>query len=291
MWSQMLMARIKYKRFQTVLIFLLLFWFLSICPAIAQGQLTDPRGWVINRELLSHSKDSKKKVELFWTKPAGDGPYAAVLFIHGHQEQIRNGGEAYVRVGRLGIMATKGYVAAAISQPGYGNSDGPPDYCGPFTQDAVLVAIDFLRNKPFVNPDKVVLFGYSRGAIVASMVATIDQKLAAVILGAGAYDFFKWFPTGIPGINANIQWEAATSSKAFRDRSAIYHVDKIKTPILLLHGAQDERIPVRQAKAFAEKLRTQGIAARMVIFPKAGHSIPIDEQYREIYPFLEESLR
>lgn len=81
------------------------------------------------------------------------------------------------------MMAARGYGAAAVFQPGYGNSDGAPHFCGPFTQDAVLVAIDFLRNKTFVNPNKVVLFGYSRGAIAASMVATKDQNLAPVILG------------------------------------------------------------------------------------------------------------
>lgn len=256
-----------------------------------KAPITDQEGWGINREFLSHNKESNKKVELFWTKPTGDGIYPAILFIHGHQEKVRNGGESYVRVGRLGMMASRGYVAAAVSQPGYGNSDGPPDFCGSFTQDAVLVAIDFLRNRPFVNPNKVILFGYSRGAIVASMVATKDQNLAAVILGAGAYDFFKWFPTDIPGINANIQSEAGTSSKAFRDRSAIYHVDKIKAPILLLHGAQDERIPVKQAETFAEKVKAQGIPVRLVIFPKTGHGIPIDEQFREIHTFLEEVLR
>lgn len=46
---------------------------------------------------------------------------------------MRDGGESYVKVGRLGMMAARGYVAAAVSQPGYGNSDGPPDFCGPFT--------------------------------------------------------------------------------------------------------------------------------------------------------------
>jgi len=281
----------KHARFPALLVFLLLFGFSPLSPAIEEGTLTDPRGWVIHKELLSHIKHIDKKVELFWTKPPGNGPYAAVLFVHGHQEQLRNGGEAYVRVGRLGAMARRGYVAAAVSQPGYGNSDGPPDFCGPFTQDAVLVAIAFLRNKPFVNPNKVVLFGYSRGAIVASMVATKDQNLAAVILGAGAYDLFKWYPTDLRGINTNIETEAGTSSNAFRDRSAIYHVDKIRAPILLLHGAQDERIPVKQAKVFAEKLKAQGIPVKLVIFPRTGHAIPNDEQYREIYPFLEEFLR
>jgi dipeptidyl aminopeptidase/acylaminoacyl peptidase len=188
-------------------------------------------------------------------------------------------------------MASRGYVAASLSQPGYGNSDGPPDFCGPFTQEAVVVAIDFLRKKPFVDPNKVVLYGYSRGAIVASMVATQDPKLAAVVLGAGAYNFFSWYPTPLRGIDANIEREAGTSAEAFRARSAFYHADKIKVPVLLLHGAQDERIPVQQTEAFAEKLQANGITVQLKIFPNARHSIPIDEQYREVYPFLEQSLR
>ncbi|HET8670853.1 MAG TPA: alpha/beta fold hydrolase, partial [Candidatus Saccharimonadales bacterium] len=204
------------------------------CTAVEKGQLRDRAGWVVNREMLGHSKDERKKVEIFWTKPTGDGPYPAILLIHGHQEQVRNGGEAFVNTGRLGILAKEGYVAASLSQPGYGNSDGPPDYCGPFTQDAALTAIDFLRKQPFVNPTKIALYGYSRGAIVASMVAAKDPKLAAIVLGAGAYDFFSWYPTPMRGIDANIRREAGTSPEAFRARSAIYHIDKIKSPVLLL---------------------------------------------------------
>lgn len=278
-----------YIRTKSLLALLLLPLVIS-CAAIEEGQLIDRSRWVIQREFLRHSRDGNKKVEIFWTKPAGDGPYPALLLIHGHQEQVRNGGEAFVKTGRLGILARQGYVAASLSQPGYGNSDGPPDYCGPVTQDAALVAMDFLRKQPFVNPNKVALYGYSRGAIVASMVAIRDPKLAAVVLGAGAYDFFSWYPTPLRGIDANIRQEAGTSAEAFRARSAIYHVEKIKTPVLLLHGAQDERIPVRQAEIFFEKVRANGIAVKMKIFPRAGHGIPIDEQYGEIYPFLAEFL-
>jgi predicted small lipoprotein YifL len=74
----MFVTSIKHKRFSAVLVFLLLFG-IAACAAIEKGPLTDPQGWVINREFLSHSKKSNKKVELFWTKPSGDGPYAAVL--------------------------------------------------------------------------------------------------------------------------------------------------------------------------------------------------------------------
>ena len=270
---------------------LLTLFMLVGCATVQPGALTDRGGWVIQREFLPHRQNISRKIEVFWTKPVEQGPWPAVLFIHGHQEQSRDGGEALVRTGRLGIMASRGYVAAALSQPGYGNSDGPPDFCGPFTQEAVLVALDFLRNQPFVDPNKVVLYGYSRGATVASMVATKDPKLAAVVLGAGAYNFFSWYPTPLRGIDTNIEREAGTSAAAFRARSAIYHADKIKVPMLLLHGAQDERIPVQQAEAFAEQLKAHGINVKLKIFPNTGHGIPIAEQYHEIYPFLEQSLR
>ncbi|PYM95986.1 MAG: hypothetical protein DME04_03165 [Candidatus Rokuibacteriota bacterium] len=264
---------------------------LAGCAAAKDRLLIDRAGRVIYRESLPHSRDGRKNVEVFWTRPAGDGPYPALLLIHGHQEQLRNGGEAYVATGRLGVIAARGFVAAALSQPGYGNSDGPQDYCGPFTQEAALVALDFLRKQSFVDPKKVALYGYSRGAIVASMVATQDPQLAAVVLGAGAYDFFSWYPTPLPGIDTNIRLEAGASAEAFRARSAIYQADKIKAPVLLLHGEQDERIPVRQAEAFAEKLKANGIVVTLKIFAGARHGIPIDEQYREIYAFLEQSLR
>jgi dipeptidyl aminopeptidase/acylaminoacyl peptidase len=264
---------------------------LVACTGAREGPLIDQAGGIIHRELIPHSQDARKRIELFWTRPAGDGPYPVLLLIHGHQEYLRNGGEAFVRTGRLGIIASRGYVAAALSQPGYGDSDGPPDYCGPFTQDATMVAVDFLRRQPFVDSKRVALYGYSRGAIVASMVATRDPRLAAVVLGAGAYDFFSWYPTPLPAIDANIRLETGASAEAFRARSAIYHAEQIRAPVLLLHGAQDERIPMRQAEAFAEKLRASGVAVTLKIFPSARHGIAIDEQYREIYPFLEQALR
>jgi dipeptidyl aminopeptidase/acylaminoacyl peptidase len=69
------------------------------------------------------------------------------------------------------------------------------------------------------------------------------------------------------------------------------HVDTITALILILHGAQDERVLVRQAEAFAEALRAKQMAVTGNIFPHATHGIPLEAQDREIDPFLEAFLR
>ena len=65
----------------------------------------------------------------------------------------------------------------------------------------------------------------------------------------------------------------AAPGEAYLGRSAVYHAEKIKAPVLLLHGGADERIPVRQAQAFAEKLKAVGVVYRLKIFATAPHGI------------------
>jgi Mn2+/Fe2+ NRAMP family transporter len=80
---------------------------LVVCAAVQPGTLTHRDGWVIHRTFLPHPQHPSKQTEIFWTTPVGAGPWPAVLFIHGHQERFRDGGEAYVKNGCLGRMASK----------------------------------------------------------------------------------------------------------------------------------------------------------------------------------------
>jgi dipeptidyl aminopeptidase/acylaminoacyl peptidase len=49
-------------------------------------------------------------------------------------------------------------------------------------------------------------------------------------------------------------------------------------------------VPVRPAEAFAESLEAKGMAVKVQIFPHAKHGMPINDQFRKIYPFLEEAI-
>jgi len=276
-----------YKRSLFVFFFILSIALISTPDSVAKSEtFKGESGLIIHREYLQH-KDANKKIELYWTKSKGDEPRPAILFIHGHQKKRSLGGKEYVKFGALSNNAKFwGWVAAAISQPGYGKSDGPPDFCGFFTQETVLEAIEFLRQKPFVNPDKIILYGVSRGAIVASMIATKDSRLSAVILLSGIYDLVNEYPTGFDGLDRAIEKESGTSHDSLKARSAIYYTQKIRAPILLLHGEYDDRCYPNQAKAFAQKLAASDVPVRIKIFPNVGHNIPFKQSSMEVTPFL-----
>lgn len=226
-------------------------------------------------------------IELFQA-PAGDTALTgAILFVHGNQGGLLLGAKELVDNGALSGFSTRlGITTAAVSQPGFGGSDGPADFCGPKTQQAIIAAIRFLREQPSVDPDRIVLYGNSRGAVAAAMVAAQVPNLRAIILSSGVYDLKKVFDTGPRGIRHAIEHEAGLSSEAFRARSAFHHVHEIRSETLLLHGRYDDRAPVAQAEAFSEALSDAGVSVDIRVF-ECGHRIPREESQSALLPFLQ----
>ncbi len=131
------------------------------------------------------------------------------------------------------------------------------------------------------------------------MVATQDQKLAAVVLVSGFYDFKKALSRlreigksnpYVAGMVADLERESGTTDEALRERSALLSVERIRTPLLILNGAKDDRTFPDQARALGERVAKTGTPAKVVIFPSAGHSIPMDDRRKEIAPFLKKYL-
>ncbi len=247
----------------------------------------------IRHEFLPHPSDAGRQVEFFWTAPRGEGPWPAILYVHGHQIGERPGARIYLNPPLLEQTAEEGFFAAAVSQPGYGRSDGPPDFCGPVSQSAVRRVLQALRENPRVDRNRIVLYGYSRGAIVASMVATQEPTLAGVILGGGVYDMQQAYqqmpeaPEGEESIRGNIRNETGATDEAFRQRSVLLSDVPISVPTLILHGEDDPVSPVGQARRLAEQLREWGTPVELAIFPGIAHGIPRPDRK----PFVDQFLR
>ena len=229
-------------------------------------------------------------VELFQATPDSTEPGGAILFVHGNQGGRRTGARETVDTGTLLRFCTRlNITAAAVSQPGYGASAGPPDFCGPATQQAIGLALAFLRAQPNVDPARIVLYGYSRGAIASAMVATRDTMLRALVLGAGVYDLEALYRGAAPGIRWTIEQEAGATAEAFSARSALRHADRIRTPTLILHGRHDNRAPVAQAEELAEALSDAGTTVSLRLFD-CGHQIPPELSRAAIRPLLRQAF-
>ena len=226
-------------------------------------------------------KSGGKKLEGLIFKPKGEGRFPGVIFIHGHKSDCWNSSMFGYR------LAKNGFSAFLPSQLGYGLSDGKPDFCGPKTVQGVIEGIKIFLGEKFVDKDRIGIWGISRGAIVSSLIAVKKPEIFKLaVFQSGAYEMkSNYKTTKIKGIKTVFKKEAGTSTKAFKERSSIYDMDKINFPVLILHGENDNRISVKQAKMLDDKLIGFKKKHKTIIFP-LDHYLTKTSINKYTLPFL-----
>jgi dipeptidyl aminopeptidase/acylaminoacyl peptidase len=242
-------------------------------------------------EHIASPAEPAKRIEFFAAVPQGQRTWPAVVYVHGHQHPARSGGKAIAETGLLESVAAAGVLGVALSQPGYGGSSGPPDFCGPRTQGAILAILRHAVRDLGAEPGRIALIAGSRGAIAAAVAATEAPELGALVLTAGVYDLaagYRECPWS--GIRRNIEREAGTSDEAFRARSALFKAHLIRCPVLIMHGALDDRFAPGQAERFARALAEREAPVELKILPDEGHVISRPRFLREAHGFVNRHL-
>jgi dipeptidyl aminopeptidase/acylaminoacyl peptidase len=146
---------------------------------------------------------------------------------------------------------------------------------------AVLPGVDAVVQSGVIDPERVGVMGHSFGGYAALALATRSDRFRAVVASAPYADVFAmWGQAGPEGSAAG----AATMemnhrmgppwgrSAAYVAESPAYHLDKVKAPVLLLHGSLDETCPVAQSEAVFVGLRKLGRRVEFARYAGEDHS-------------------
>ena len=178
------------------------------------------------------------------------------------------------------MFAARGYVVLMTNfhgSTGYGQKfveEISGDWGGAPYQD-LMNATDFLEKLDFVDKTRMVAAGASFGGFMIDWIAAHTDRFKALVSHDGVYDnpsmygeteeiwFDEWEFKGVP-------WEK--ESMALRVKwSPSSYVQNIKTPMLLVEGAKDFRVPEGQAFQLFSALQRRGIKSKLLYFPDEGH--------------------
>jgi dipeptidyl aminopeptidase/acylaminoacyl peptidase len=143
-------------------------------------------------------------------------------------------------------------------------------------------ASDYAIAQGWADPNRQAMFGWSAGGFMTSWTVTQTHRYKAAIEGAGITDWLSFIPTSDIGqvdYDARLQEK---SSQPFLQFSAVMYADKVTTPLLILHGESDLRVPTFQGREFFVLLAERGKTVRMVTYPGSPHFPVLAEQRRDV---------
>jgi len=143
-----------------------------------------------HEEISFHSGEFKIVGDLHF--PEGEGPFPAILFVHGDGPNNRTSGETYLPI--MERMLRSGYATFAWDKPGSGESTGQLDHSRVVEQRAqiVLDAIEVLKAHSDIDPQQIGLWGISQAGYVMPRVLLVSKDVAFMIVVSGP---------GMPGVD------------------------------------------------------------------------------------------
>ena len=252
-------------------------------------RLTHSNPWLdglrlARQEAVQYTARDGERVDGLLLHPIGDVPSGGaplVVMVHGGPESHYSNGwiTRYVTPGQ--VLAARGF---AVFYPNYRGSTGrgvdfamggQGDYAGAEFNDLVD-GVEHLAGLGLIDRDRVGVTGGSYGGFAAAWCATaLSEHFKASVMFVGVSDqLSKFGTTNIPNEMYLVHARSWPWEKwdFYRERSPIYHAQKHRTPLLILHGKNDPRVHPSQSLIMYRYLKTLDQApVRLVWYPGEGH--------------------
>ncbi len=205
------------------------------------------------------------------------------------------------------LMAAEGYIVVAPNRrglPGFGvewNEAISKDWAGQSMKD-YLSAIDDVAKEPYVNKDKLGAIGASYGGYSVYYLAGIHQnRFKTLIAHCGVFNLESMYGTTEEVFFTN--WDAggpywdknnAAAQKTYAEFNPVNLVDNWNTPLLVIHGGKDYRVPIGQGQEAFQAAQLKGIKSRFLYLPEENHWVLQPQNslvwQREFFKWLKETL-
>ncbi len=191
------------------------------------------------------------------------------------------------------FLAANGYAVYVLNPRGagaYGRdfADSHVNDWGKRASADILEGIGrVLKAHPELDPAKVGCFGGSYGGFTTMDLVTKDANLAAAVSMYGISNIASYWGGGTWGwtygdmaLARSYPWNRRD---IFVDRSPLFHADRIKTPLLLLHGLADVNVPCLESQQMFTALKVLGRKVELVTFQGEDHGISGSRKDRNLH--------
>ena len=233
--------------------------------------------------VVTWSEDIEKGdllVHLEWAAPVGEGPFPAVLV---HAE---GGKTAREMKGVIWDLAHRGYVAAAADYKRRIDGRFRRNMFAWRSEADVTASLERLHAHPSVDKDRIATLGFSQGGIFALLIAAHAPEIVkAAVSYYPVADFEEWLSAERPNpvrrlvyriIRSFFRRESgARDEEEFRRilkaASPLPNAERIKAPVLLVHGEKDTTASPEESRRLAARFRELGRDVELLIVPGAAH--------------------
>jgi acetyl esterase/lipase len=225
--------------------------------------------------------------------PAGEGPFPAVVCLHGGGWVS---GDRKQMTRTLAVLSKRGYVAIT---PDYRLA---PKYRYPDALADCKAAVAWLREnaaKYKVDPKRIGIMGLSAGGHLAVMTALEGGEIQAVVGFSVPCDLTDAKLHTPETLKRNLVpllgGEPKTHAEAYKKASPLHH-ERVKAmpPALLVVGSEDTNVPPAHSEEFARKVNRAGGAARLLVLQGEGHTwtgLNLLKSIDEMLTFLDDNLQ
>ncbi|MCH2181827.1 MAG: alpha/beta hydrolase [Mariniblastus sp.] len=231
---------------------------------------------------IEYTRGENYRLTLDVYQPEGEGPFPAVLAVHGGAWRS---GSKITMIRHAWKLAAAGYVVVAI------NYRHAPEHKFPAQIHDCKQAVRWMRihaDEYSIDPQRIAAFGYSAGGHLAALLGTtcaddnlegthqaaeqdqVSTRVQAVIAGGAVCDF-AWVSPESRLLEYWIGATRQTDPAAYLTASPIHYVSRDDPPFYFFHGEEDAIVPLASSRRMHRKLVAQGTPSEFRQVTGKGH--------------------